>query len=502
MIRELYISSQEMHDNFVRSDRKHVLMITNHGVHQWRVVPGLPDTGGQNVYVNYLAEALAELGFRVTIVNRGGYPHPANGHVIRGIDYHPNGFARIMYIEDGMERFVRKEDMAEQIPALAKDLINKLTSDRNSIDLIISNYWDAAVLGNMINTNGVTNGRHVPHVWIPHSLGALKKKNMPPSTWGDLRIDERIHHEKNALHNLDGCVSTSTTIKNTFDEDYGHKAKYFMPPCIDTARIHPMTAEEIEPIWSFLASGSKFSVEQLKRRKIVAEISRTDKTKRKDVLIKAFAGVLQRVPEALLLVAVDPRAENLHAELVQLIAELEISNEVIILGSVWEQLPMIYNAADMYCTPSVMEGFGMAAQEAAATGKAVVASDLVPFALEYLLGPNPHRRTIGADHNRVTLEFGEASVVVPADNVAGFAEAITVLLKDDDLRGKMGRRANEITVPYFTWIRMAASLVRDLGFEVDKDVVARMEKHIRRVPSQPKPRGRHTVGELSQEGQA
>jgi hypothetical protein len=30
----------------------HVLQITNHGVHEWSVVPGLPDTGGQNVYVN------------------------------------------------------------------------------------------------------------------------------------------------------------------------------------------------------------------------------------------------------------------------------------------------------------------------------------------------------------------------------------------------------------------------------------------------------------------
>ncbi len=502
MIRELYKNEEEKHENFVNSDREHVLLITNHGVHQWRVVPGLPDTGGQNIYVNYLAEALVELGFRVTIVNRGGYPHPADGHVLSGVDYHPSGFARIMYIKDNLRQFVRKEDMSEQIPALAKDLVNKLKADGDKIDLIISNYWDAAVIGNLVNTNGITGGRHVPHVWIPHSLGALKKKNMPPSTWKDLRVDERIENEKRTIPQLDGCISTSTTIKNTFANDYSHQPKYFMPPCIDTGRIHPMTAEEIEPVWSFLASGTKYTAEQLKHRKIVAEISRTDKTKRKDVLIKAFAETLRQVPEALLLVAIDPRAENLHAELVQLIAELEISNEVIILGSVWEQLPMIYNATDLYCTPSVMEGFGMAAQEAAATGKAVIASDLVPFAVEYLLGKNPRRHTIGNDNNQTTLEFGEGAVVVPADNVAGFSEAMTTLLKDDELRGKMGCRANEITVPYFTWIRMAASLVRDLGFEVDDEAVKRMEKSIRRVPSQPSPRSRHTVGELSQEGNA
>lgn len=54
-------------------------MITNHGVHEWQVVPGLPDTGGQNVHVNQFTEALIDLGYRVTIVTRGGYPHPVTG---------------------------------------------------------------------------------------------------------------------------------------------------------------------------------------------------------------------------------------------------------------------------------------------------------------------------------------------------------------------------------------------------------------------------------------
>lgn len=57
----------------------HILMITNHGMHQWQVVPGLPDTGGQNVFVNEFSQALANLGFEITIVNRGGYPDPVWG---------------------------------------------------------------------------------------------------------------------------------------------------------------------------------------------------------------------------------------------------------------------------------------------------------------------------------------------------------------------------------------------------------------------------------------
>jgi hypothetical protein len=39
----------EKHKAFIASPRKHVLMITNHGIHQWKVIPGLPDTGGPSV---------------------------------------------------------------------------------------------------------------------------------------------------------------------------------------------------------------------------------------------------------------------------------------------------------------------------------------------------------------------------------------------------------------------------------------------------------------------
>ena len=76
----------------------HVLMITNHGVHEWDVIPGLPDTGGQNVYVNQFTEALIAQGFVVTIVNRGGYTHPETGIPQRGEVMHPTGRARILYI--------------------------------------------------------------------------------------------------------------------------------------------------------------------------------------------------------------------------------------------------------------------------------------------------------------------------------------------------------------------------------------------------------------------
>ncbi len=454
-------------DSFKRSQRTHVLMITNHGVHEWKVVPGLPDTGGQNVYVNQFTEALVAQGYRVTIANRGGYAHPTTGRMQTGVAYHPSGHARIIYLEDGCPSFIRKEDMNDQLPKLAEDLAHKLTRDGDTYDLIISHYWDAGKLGVMVNK---LNEKPVPHVWVPHSLGALKKRNMDPATWPNLRIDERIAHEGELLESIDGGVATSSAIRETFRQDYGYDARYFLPPCVDEIRYRPRSADEVEPIWEFLSELSGIGAEELKVRKLITEVSRTDKTKRKDVLITAFGRVKKEIPDALLLVSIDPHAGALHDSLLQLIAESGLKDSVIVVGSVWDELPLLYAATDVYCTPSVMEGFGMSAQEAAATGKPVVSSNLVPFVSEYLLGAEPERVALDHQGPSKDLLFGDAGVVVPADFIEGFAAALIRLLQDDEQRQRMGARAREITVPYFTWRHLTEELLAGLGVSAGGEV--------------------------------
>lgn len=446
------------HDGFAETGT-HVLMITNHGVHEWQVVPGLPDTGGQNVYVNQFTEALVAQGYRVTIVNRGGYTHPVTGAPQTGTAVHPSGRARIMYIEDGLDEFVRKEDMAEQIPALTADLERLLTEEGNGYDLIISNYWDAGVLGARLNERA---DQPAPHVWIPHSLGILKKRNMDPSTWPCLRIDERIDRERELLEHLDGGVATSTAIGQVFSEDYGFPAKYFLPPCVDVNRHHPRPSGECDEIWERLTARSPLTAEELRNRRIVSEISRTDRTKRKDVLIRAFAAARERIPDAALVLSLDESAGTVYDEAMDLLNELELGDHVVVVGSVWELLPCLYAITSVYCTPSVMEGFGMSAQEATATAKPVVSSDLVPFAVEYLLGDEPRRVAVDGSEDRALL-VGDGAIVAPADDVDAFAQALVMLLENDALRIEMGRRALEITIPYFTWEARTRDLLSDLG---------------------------------------
>jgi glycosyltransferase involved in cell wall biosynthesis len=452
--------NDELTDVFADGSGPHVLMITNHGVHEWQVVPGLPDTGGQNVYVNQFTEALIDLGYRVTIVNRGGYPHPVTGRPQEGAVAHPSGRARILYIEDGTPEFVPKEDMDEHITALTGDLEGRLAGEALRYDVIISHYWDGGKLGATINDRAPD---RVPHVWVPHSLGALKKRNVDPSTWPGLRIDERIANEHDLIGRIDGAVSTSHAITETFVNDYGHRPAYFLPPCVDVARYRPRGDDECAAIWSFLEHHSEHTAQELRTRRIITEISRTDYTKRKDVLIRAFARIRDQMPGVLLIVALDERAGAPYEEAMAMIGSLELSRDVIVLGSVWDQLPCLYAITSVYCTPSVMEGFGMSAQEAAATAVPVVSSDLVPFVREYLLGPQPLQVSLDGTVGDRHLLVGSGATVVPADDVEGFAEALKMLLADPEASSEMGRRAFDITVPYFSWEARTRDLLDDLG---------------------------------------
>jgi len=203
----------------------------------------------------------------------------------------------------------------------------------------------------------------------------------------------------------------------------------------------------------------------VQRRRIVTEISRTDETKRKDVLIKAFANVHEQYPETLLLVSIDDTEEELAANLRGLIDDLGVASDVAVVGYVWDELPDLYAITSVYCSPSVMEGFGMSVQEAAATKVPVVGSDLIPFVREYLLGEGVEKAPLngGEEH----LLVGEGAIIAPADNVQGFAKALEILVEDEESRRAMGERAYDITIPYFTWAKMTERFMDAAAIEGD-----------------------------------
>jgi glycosyltransferase involved in cell wall biosynthesis len=126
----------------------------------------------------------------------------------------------------------------------------------------------------------------------------------------------------------------------------------------------------------------------------------------------------------------------------QRIAELGIGAGVLLPGYVTDEaLACLYSAATAVVLPSLAEGFGLPAVEAAACGAAVVLSDIPP-----------HRESLG----KAALYFA------PGD-AGGLRSQLEWVLGDDEARRTLGERARR-RVLGLTW-DAAAERLRELVAE-------------------------------------
>jgi glycosyltransferase involved in cell wall biosynthesis len=102
-----------------------------------------------------------------------------------------------------------------------------------------------------------------------------------------------------------------------------------------------------------------------------------------------------------------------------------------------EELPLYYNAADLFVLPSVWEPSPLVIYEALASGKAIVATN------------------VGGTPEIMTQECG--FLVKPKD-ANEIYEKVKFLLENDDLRMRMEKKARERAVENFTWEILAEKM--------------------------------------------
>ncbi len=455
----------EFNQQFLNSSKPHILMITNHGIHDWDVRSGLKDTGGQNHYVNALSHMLSELGFRITTLNRGGYNDPVTGECRKGISCY-NENERIIYLEDSVKEFIRKEDLnTEILQEESKFAIKVFQEENSSFDLMISHYWDGAILGDMLKTQSAVK---CSHVWIPHSLGALKKENFinkPQDVIDSCRFEERITYEHKVCEVVDYIASTSSDITRISNEVYNKNPELFLPPCIETNEVFPMDINKADGIYNFLAKSDTTGAD-VKGKKCVLEVSRTDITKRKDIVIRAFAQSLKDNSDSMLLLTISPDKKEVYEPLMNLINELNIRDKVVCLGMIPRALiSELYAITTVYISPSDMEGFGMSVQEAAAAKRATISSSLVPFAVEYLT-KDYEVETVNTKSGKCNIKWGKGGCVVDAGNAEGFGYALNELLLNQSRREIIAQEGYDITIPYFTWACLTKDLLNEVNVKV------------------------------------
>jgi glycosyltransferase involved in cell wall biosynthesis len=150
-------------------------------------------------------------------------------------------------------------------------------------------------------------------------------------------------------------------------------------------------------------------------------------------LLRALLIVRRAVPQAHAVIVGDGPE---HAALRSMAAELNLDAAVQLLGSVPddEHLARLYRHADIFCLPSVQEGFGIVFLEAMASGLPIVACRIAAI---------PE-----------VVPRGRAGLLVPPGDVAALATALIELLRNPDQRAAYGAFGQE-HVQQYDWDRVA-----------------------------------------------
>jgi glycosyltransferase involved in cell wall biosynthesis len=159
-------------------------------------------------------------------------------------------------------------------------------------------------------------------------------------------------------------------------------------------------------------------------------------------LVAAYAELLRRAGDAPQLVLAGDLQDDPYlssaAEIKALIAELGLGGRVLLPGFVEDEtLACLYAGAVAVVLPSLAEGFGLPAVEAAACGAALVLSDLPA-----------HRETLG-----------QAALFVAPSDVRSMADALERVLGDSALRSSLAERARR-AVSRLSWDTSAEALRR------------------------------------------
>jgi mannosylfructose-phosphate synthase len=209
-----------------------------------------------------------------------------------------------------------------------------------------------------------------------------------------------------------------------------------IPPGYDDHRFYPVSSSTRAML------RRKFGFEG----KVVLSLGRIARNKGYDLLIRAFAEVLRRCPDARLELAIggtqlQPAEQAILDECRALVSELGLAAAVRFSGFVPdEDMADLYRAADVFVASSRYEPFGMAAVEAMACGTPTVV-------------------TVHGGLYR-SLRFGISGLF--ADPLDPSDLAITLLkpLQYPPLAERLSRRGAQLARSTFTWTGIAQQLIQ------------------------------------------
>ena len=128
----------------------------------------------------------------------------------------------------------------------------------------------------------------------------------------------------------------------------------------------------------------------------------------------------------------------MYDQVTQLIDQLKLVGKVQFAGYIPPQnLPIVYNLAQIFVYPSTYEGFGFPPMEAMACGIPVITT-----AISAMLD-----------------NVGDAGLLIPPKDELALSSAIQTLLDDGSLRAQLSK-AGRLRAAEFTWQRTATETLK------------------------------------------
>lgn len=197
--------------------------------------------------------------------------------------------------------------------------------------------------------------------------------------------------------------------------------------------IYPATDSRFQPILN------RQVIENMKSKyhipeKYILTVGKSYTHKNIPHLIKAFKNLVSKENIGHKLVLVGEKYwGQANLQIQKIIAELGLEEKVIWFGYVDdEDMPAIYNGADLFVLPSYYEGFGLPVLEAMACGTPLIASNVTS----------------------IPEVVGDAGILVSPTDVEELTRSMAALLKDQELRNTLIKKGLERSKT-FSWEKCA-----------------------------------------------
>jgi D-inositol-3-phosphate glycosyltransferase len=370
----------------------HVAVITVHGCPLRQA--GSKDSGGMNIYILEMAKRLAARGVQVDVFTR--HHDPLDPQVVM---LAPG--ARLIHLPAGAPS-LDKSGVYELLPSFTTQMRRFCISNRLNYDLVSSHYWLSGLVGMRLASEW-----GVPHTTSFHTMAEMKRRGRPE----EMEVTQRYGSETEIACSADSIVVWTDDEKQAIVNfcDITPEKVSVIPPGVDLSRFRPMSQQQSR---DYLGYGEG---------KNILFVGRLEPLKGLDILFRAVAS-LENIGDITLNIVGGDENSLEKARLQELAGRMKLTDSIRFIGSVsQDELPVHYNAADVCVLPSHYESFGLAALEAAACGRPVVASEV---------GGLP-----------TIVKSGSTGFLVPPKHSDVMAERLCELLGDDMLRSRMGTAA-------------------------------------------------------------